>query len=179
MFEIDTSTPAKLVDVVVLSQKNRAVGDAPGAKLSVSMALGNDSLVLFDGTMKSYLYTKLPDGAGGPPQPDLPIVDAPNLTPAGKKTGRFNWELELTGYTMTLDTGLGGARSNLEIKDCALSNFRLHPKEGGTVIADFDIESQDITEKAFGKLATLKSREIALLLAPPEPGGQGELGGGD
>lgn len=163
-FELELPTVAKLVDIVVLSQKNRAPDDLPGAKLSVEMALSSDMLAHFDGTLKSFLFTK-----DGQAQSSLEGIESLGLTKAGRALPQLHWELELTGYGLTLDMGLGG-KSNLVIGDCVLSNFRLLPKEGGTLLARFDIESGDVTEKAFGKLATLKSREISLLLEAPEVG---------
>lgn len=163
-FELEIPTPAKLTDIVVLSQKNRQPDDLPGAKLSVEMALSSDMLAHFDGTLKSFLFTK-----DGQAQSSLEGIESLGLTKAGRALPQLHWELELTGYGLTLDMGLGG-KSNLVIGDCILSNFRLLPKEGGTLLARFDIESGDVTEKAFGKLATLKSREISLLLEAPEVG---------
>jgi hypothetical protein len=170
-FELETSTPAKLTDVVVLSQKNRQPDDLPGAKLSIELSLANDALAYFDGNLLSVLFTK--EGSG-PAQGDLaPVSDRPNLTKIGRCLGQFEWDLKLTGFTMTIDTGLGGPKSNLVIENCELSNFRLHPREGGTLVVKFDLESENVSEKAFGKLATLKAREIALLLAAPVVAQQG------
>lgn len=175
MFDIETPTKAKLQDVVVLSQKNRNPDDNPGAKLSFELALGNDSLALFDGALKSFLFEKKANQSG---QASLDGVDAvsdkPNLTSIGEKVGQLHWEIELTGYTLTIDAGIGG-KSNLVIEDCMLDNFRLLPKEGGTVLVRFDLESGNVAEKAFGKLATLKTREMSILLAPPEIEGQADV----
>ncbi len=96
------------------------------------------------------------------------MSDTPNLTGIGAKVGTLHWEQELTGYELVIDLGLGGKRSNLEITDCVLSNWRLTPKEGGTVVTKVDVESADVSEAAFGKLAKLKSCEMQITLAAPE-----------
>jgi len=175
LFELLSKTKAKLQDVVVLSQKNRQPDDNPGAKISVEMMLSNDILAFFDGSLRSFLFTKNPAAAiatGRSKQGELDGVDAvsdtPNLTSLGSKIGSLHWSDESTGYTFVVDQGLGGKLSNLELADCKLSNWRILPKEGGTVIMRFDIESNDVSEKAFGRLAKLKSREIEVLLLPPE-----------
>lgn len=175
MFELLSKTKTKLLDVVVLSQKNRQPDDNPGAKLSVEMMLANDILAYFDGSLRGFLFTKNPVAAistGRGKQAELEGVDAisdtPNLTAIGSKIGSLHWEDESTGFTFVVDLGLGGKLSNLELGDCKLSNWRLLPKEGGTVIVRFDIESNDVSEKSFGRLAKLKSREIEVLLLPPE-----------
>lgn len=43
-FELETTTKAKLTDVVVLSQKNRQPDENPGAKLSFETSLSNHML---------------------------------------------------------------------------------------------------------------------------------------
>ena len=166
MFELETMTKCKLTDVVVLSQKNRAADENPGAKLSFDMALANDCLAFFDGNLRSMLFTKLAS-TGSSAQEDLAgipaVSDTPNLTSVGLKVGTLHWELEQTGYVLTIDHGLGG-KSNVKIDDCTVSNVRITPREGGTVNVKFDVESSDVAEKTFGKLATLKNREISITL---------------
>lgn len=169
-FELSTNTKAKITDVVVLSQKNREPNDNPGAQLAISMLLPNAELAMLDGALKSFLYTK--SAASSPsPQGTLdgvdPVSDTPNLTTIGKRVGKLHWDIELTGYTLTIDQGLGGA-SNIEIGDCEVARFRLVPQEGGTVVVDFQIESPDVAANTFGRLATLKNREVEIILLPPE-----------
>lgn len=170
-FELEQLTKAKLTDVVVLSQKNRQLDENPGAKLSLELALGNDALACFDGHLKSFLFTRTV-GSGKPAQDSLegvPVVsDMPALTGIGQKIGVLRWELELTGYELVIDLGMGGKRSNLEIVDCSVSNFRFKPNEGGSVEVKCDVESPDVSEAVFGKLAKLKSREIQITLRAPE-----------
>lgn len=173
-FELELPTKAKLADIIVLSQKNRQPDENPGAKLSFEVEVTNDALAMFDGALRSFLYTK--NGkAVKPAQGDLdgvPVVsDTPNLTGIGQRCGVLHWEHELTGYELAIDLGLGG-RSNLQIADCVLSNWRLIPKEGGTVTVKFDCESADVSEQAFGRLAKLKSREVDVVLLAPEPAQQ-------
>lgn len=175
MFELLTKTKTKLLDVVVLSQKNRQPDDNPGAKLSVEMMLSNDILAYFDGSLRGFLFTKNPVAVlstGKGKQAELEgvpaVSDTPNLTSLGSHVGSIHWDSESTGYTFVVDQGLGGRTSNLELQDCKLSNWRILPKEGGTVIVRFDVESNDVSEKSFGRLAKLKSREIEVLLLPPE-----------
>jgi hypothetical protein len=95
------------------------------------------------------------------------ISDLPNLTKAGIKLGKFTWDEDLYGYALVIDHGMGG-ESNLELADCILSNFKVEPKEGGTILLGVQLESQDVPEKVFGKLATLKNREVSITLTAPE-----------
>ena len=163
MFELESTTKAKLVDVVVLSQKNRQPDDNPGAKLTLSIDLPSDSLVLFDGRLRGYLFEKTTA-----PQGAIEGLASEQLTGIGKRIGTMRWAHDLVGYELVVDMGLGTAQSNLTIADCQLSGWRLTPKEGGAFTAKVNVESSDVSEAAFGKLAKLKSREISITLTPPE-----------
>jgi hypothetical protein len=172
-FDLLNMTKAKLMDIVVLSQKNRQPDENPGAKLQLSMALPNHALSQFDGFLKGMLFTKTAPKGARDKQETLEGVEAvsdmPNLSGIGAKIGCVHWAEELTGYTLVIDQGLGGKRSNIEIGDCTLSGWKFTPKEGGSVIVTVNCESADVSESAFGKLAKLKSREIELTLTAPEP----------
>jgi hypothetical protein len=168
-FAIETMTKAKITDVVVLSQKNREPGANPGAALSFALELSNNELAHFDGSLKSFLYTKSAASSSGQQGLDgvESVSDMPNLTKAGIKVGKFHWNEDLYGYALVIDHGIGG-KSNLDISDCIVSKFKIEPKEGGTILVDFLIESQDVPEKTFGKLATLKNLEVKIALTAPE-----------
>lgn len=170
MFELETVTKAKLLDVVVLSQKNRQPDENPGAKLTIELSLSNHALTQFDGALKGFLFTKNGGDAGksGTLEGVEAVSDLPNLSGIGSKVGALRWSHEMTGYTLVVDLGLGTPRSNLEIEGCTLSGWKIAPKEGGTVIVKVNIESPDVSESAFGKLAKLKSREIQIKLTPPQ-----------
>ena len=170
-FELETMTKAKITDVMVLSQKNREPDANPGAALSFSLELSNHHLSYFDGSLKGFLYAKSAASSAGPKQKGLEgveqITDMPNLTVVGSRIGKFHWDHDLTGYSLEIDQGLGTKNSNLTIGDMALGNFRIEPKEGGTILLSFVGEAQDVPEQVFGRLATLKNREVSIRLAPP------------
>lgn len=172
MFELTHPTKAKLLDVVVLSQKNRMPDENPGAKLNFEVQLSADILDTFDPGLKRWLFMK---GAGSESAKQAALdgipeaSDMPNLTNVGMKIGKFPWHQELTGYKLVIDHGMGGKKSDLEITDGMLSSWRFTPKEGGTVIARMSFESANVTEAQFGRLAKMKSRDIeAKFLAPQE-----------
>lgn len=172
MFELINPTKTKLLDVVVLSQKNRLPDENPGAKLNFEVQLSADILDTFDPGLKRWLFMK---GAGSESAKQAALdgipeaSDMPNLTNVGMKIGKFPWHQELSGYKLVIDHGMGGKKSDLEITDGLLSNWRFTPKEGGTVIARMSFESANVTEAQFGRLAKMKSRDIeAKFLAPEE-----------
>lgn len=170
MFELLNPTKTKLLDVVVLSQKNRQPDENPGAKLNFEVQLSADILDTFDPGLKRWLFMK---GAGSESAKQAALdgipeaSDMPNLTNVGMKIGKFPWHQELSGYKLVIDHGMGGKKSDLEITDGLLSNWRFTPKEGGTVIARMSFESANVTEAQFGRLAKMKSRDIEAKFLPP------------
>ena len=180
MFELTRPTKAKLLDVVVLSQKNRMPDENPGAKLNFEVQLSADILDTFDPGLKRWLFMK---GAGSESAKQAALdgipeaSDMPNLTNVGMKIGKFPWHQELSGYKLVIDHGMGGKKSDLEITDGLLSNWRFTPKEGGTVIARMSFESANVTEAQFGRLAKMKSRDIEAKFLKPEEAQQSLPGG--
>lgn len=170
-FELESPISAKITDVIVLADKDRQPDTNPGAGLDLAITTSNAILSCFDGTLRSALYTKNANSsqAQGQLAGVEPISDMPNLTPLGKLLGQFSLkELELTGYTMVIDRGLGGTHSNLELENCKLSNFVLQPKEGGSVVVKLRVESPDIGAKLHGDIAVLKTTERPITLLAPE-----------
>ena len=181
MFELLNPTKAKLLDVVVLSQKNRQPDENPGAKLNFEVQLSADILDAFDPKLKSMLFMK-GSGSEAAKQAALDGIpsasDMPNLTGIGMKVGKLSWSQELSGYQLVIDHGMGGKKSDLEITDGLLSNWRFIPKEGGTVIARMSFESANVTEAQFGRLAKMKSRDIEVKFRPPVDAQQDLAGDG-
>ncbi|HET8744628.1 MAG TPA: hypothetical protein VFM98_03415 [Ramlibacter sp.] len=171
-FELDTPTNAKITDVLVLAEKDRAPDTDPGVGLDVQITTSNHVLTHFDGALRGALYCKNANSSAEQRQGSLegvdPVSDLPNLTSIGQKLGQFGWDLELTGYTLTVDRGLGGKNSNIELSDCKLSGFKVQPKEGGSVVLKFRVESPNISEKLHGQLAVLKTTERPITLTAPE-----------
>lgn len=169
-FDLGQATKAKVLDVQVLSQKNRQPDENPGAKISLELQLTNHVLDAFDPSLRAFLFTKGPGSvsAKNATLDGIPEVsDLPNLSPAAMKIPVLRWNQELSGYRLVIDQGLGGKKSDLEVTDCLLSGFRFFPKEGGTLIAKCIAESANVDGKQWGVLAKLKSRPVEILLRAP------------
>lgn len=99
--------------------------------------------------------------------PDLrcPIVKMP-----------LQLDLELTGYTVTIDYGLGPDRgSDLELYGCKLSKFKVEAIEGGSAAISWTIGSDEkITPELVGALCGLAGSEIELLQVAPKVAGDAE-----
>ncbi len=169
-FHLSQATKAKVLDVQVLSQKNRQPDENPGAKISLELQLTNHCLDYFDPNLRGFLFHKGP-GSVSARNATLDgieeVSDLPNLTPAAMKIPVLKWAQEFSGYRLVIDQGTGGKKSDLEIPDALLSNFRFFPKEGGTLIAKVTIESANVDARQWGMLAKLKSRPVEVKLEAP------------
>jgi len=172
-------TKMKITEIGVLSDKDRAPDTNPGATIDISMTVGNDTLTMLDPALRTALYMKADKKNADPQQPGLTGVqqvggvditsDLQKLTPMGMRLGKFSWDLDLSGYTTVIDYGLGKeGGSNIELKDCQLSNFSVHPKEGGSCVIKYRIEAPDVSAEIHGKLAMLKTRETVIALTAPK-----------
>lgn len=173
MFSLPEFTKVKVLDVALLSQKNRPPGANPGVRLDVQADLPNYVLTHFDGALRTALFTKSAAAADSAKdkRQTLPgveeISDLPHLTSLARHVKKVSWSEKLTGYRGEIDHGIGGA-SNLPVTDASLDNWRFLAKEGGTVAAWWSIEMVDVPKLVLAELAMLKSREVPLKLLEPE-----------
>lgn len=172
MFSLPEMTKVKVLDVQLLSQKNRPPGANPGVRLNIQADLPNYVLAAFDGALRTALFTKseaatVSDKDKRQTLPGVdPISDLPNLTSIGRHVKKLPWSDKLTGYTATIDHGTGG-KSNLVLKDAALESFRFQAKEGGTVAVWWSVEVIDVAKAMLGELGMLKSREVPMMFVEP------------
>lgn len=173
MFSLPEFTKVKVLDVTLLSQKNRPPGANPGVRLNVQADLPNYVLTSFDGALRSALFTKSAAAAASAKdkRQTLPgveeVSDLPHLTSMARHIKKVSWTEKLTGYRGEIDHGIGGV-SNLPVTDASLDNWRFQAKEGGTVAAWWSIEMVDVPKMVLAELAMLKSREVPLKLLEPE-----------
>jgi hypothetical protein len=169
-FELETPTRAKVVEVYVLSQKNRKPDEDPGAKLTLEVLVGNDMLSGFHNSLKGDLFTRDANSHAADPQGTLdgvPVVsDLPDLTWLGEHVKTLKLVDSMTGYQLQIEHSIGG-RPNIVIDDCTISGFRLQAQKGGTVLVKFELESPDVSAVTWGKLARLKSLEVEIVLLAP------------
>ena len=170
MFELNTPTKGKLLNLEVLSQKGRAPDENPGSQVKLAFTIGADLLVMFDGRIAGVLY----EPSNGSQQA-LEGIQSLQLTALAKRLGSFRWKHDMVGYELTFDRGLADAKSNLVLTDCKLDRWRLTPKDGGSVDVVVIAESSDTSAATFGQLAKLKSCEVSFTLTAAEVA-QGEIG---
>lgn len=162
MIDLTSLTKARLDDVVVLSQKNRKPDENPGAKLSFDLDLAGDTLAALDRRWPDLLWEPDPDAKQG----SLTGLETDRLTNIGSKIGTIHWEGDFTGWQLTIDRGTGG-KSNIVVRDCVAENVRITPKAGRAYKLKFSLDSSDVSETDFGRLAKMKSCDVQILLARP------------
>lgn len=176
-FEILDFTDAKLASINIRSEKHGPDALNPAVDLTYTMDVHNSMLSVFDGHLLSALYHRSEAAQGDGQQGNLDgmeeVSDLPNLRfPAMSAIG---WGKELAGFTHTISHGLGG-KSDIHLMDCKVNNFKLEPKEGGTVALKFRVQcSTNLNEKTMGKLALLAQNIVPIKLVPPEASAQKEI----
>lgn len=134
----------------------------PAFDLKIEATCPSAVLIHFHNELRQHLFMK-------DTNPDLvdQLDDADALTVLRyPKMGALKWDWEGTGYTATVDYGLGG-ESNIVLNDCKVDHFKFEPQNGGSVLVSFRViahpESEDV-----GKLCEFMQRDIDLVLTAPE-----------
>ena len=88
----------------------------------------------------------------------------------------LKWDDSGKGYFLEIDYGLGPDESNIELDLCTVGEFRITPKEGGTVEIKYRVQvsGSPLTEKVCGKLASLIQQEVKIMLTPPKAAAAGD-----
>lgn len=164
MFELETLTKTRVLDVRVLASKDRKPDEPPGAQLLLQATLGSGVLAMFDGFLPGMLYRK----AQGKKQGELDGLDTAELTSVGEHVKRLPWVYEQTGNTITIDLGIGG-KSNIVLDDVKVHRVSLRPEQKGVVI-QWTADVPGLNDITRGKLTGLKATDVQMLLAGPEVG---------
>lgn len=166
-FAIENFASVKLNSVNFRSELH-GEDHVPAADIGVTMDAPNTVLSYFDGALLSALYYCSAASSG---QEVIEGVDKvlPNLR-FPKLATPLKWNDSGKGYYLEVDYGLGPDESNIELDLCTVGEFRLTPKEGGTVEVKFRVQvsGSPLTEKVCGKLASLIQQEVKIQLLPPQ-----------
>lgn len=164
-FQLQTMTKCRLSSVNVRSEKH-GPELVPAVDLRITLDSSNRILDLFDPELRPAFYER---SAEDDDQSSIDgieeVSDLPSLK-FSKLDGPIKWACAGTGYTLTVDFGLGGD-SNLVFYGCDVNNFAFVLKEGGTVEATFRVQVSNPDEGNIGKLATLVQHEVHITLDPP------------
>lgn len=171
MFEIETMTTVRVLDMHTLAAKNREQNDLHGAQLLLQVTFPIAALAMFDATLPAWLARKAPpEDQGG-----LEGIEKLELTEIGKHVKRIPWVYEQTGCTVEFDRGLGGS-SNLKLSDCLVHRVSFKPSEGASVTVQWCVDAPSLTDAIRGKLSGMKAVEVPMTqLCPDDGSGQREI----
>lgn len=156
---------AFLVDLNPRSEVHGAERE-PAADVKLRVDCDSGILAEFAPALRSMLYFKdeskdadgrndLADQAAEAPNLRFPHLGAP-----------LKWEEEMTGATLTAHYGID-EKSDIVLKDCRVNDWKIEPREGGTVSVTFRVQCHP-DEKTFGRLAMQVQNEVEITLEPQE-----------
>lgn len=158
----DLSQQVKLANVNPRAEKH-GEDTKPALDLKIEATCPSTALIHFHSELRQHLFKK-------DENPDLvdQIVENDGLTVLRyPEMGAIKWDIEMTGYTVEVDYGMGGD-SNIVLTDVKLDHFTIEAMSGGSVSITFRMiahpEAGDV-----GKLCEFIQRDIDLVLTPPEP----------
>lgn len=171
MFEIDTFTNVRVLDMHTLAAKNREQNDLHGAQLLLQATFPIAALAMFDAKLPAWLAQKAPAEDQG----DLDGIEKLELTEIGKHVKRIPWVYEQTGCTVEFDRGLGGS-SNLKLSDCLVHRVSFKSQEGASAQVQWCVDAPSLTDAIRGKLSGMKAIELPMTQHCPDvDGGQREI----
>lgn len=161
-FELESLTKVRVLDVRVLSKKDRKPDEHPGAQLLLQATLACGVLAMFDGFLPGMLFRKPESNK----QANLEGVESAELSAIGEHVKRLGWVYEQTGCTVLIDYGMG-ERSNLNLTDCKAHRVSFAPKEGGSVLVQWTVDAPALSDETRGKLTGLKSTDVQMTMLAP------------
>lgn len=168
MFELESLTKVKVLDVRTLASKDRKPDELPGAQLLLQATLGSNVLAMFDGFLPGLLYRKPVTKKQG----EIEGFETAELTSVGEHVKRLPWVYEQTGCEVTIDLGMGG-RSNIVLPDTKVHRVSMRPEQNGVVI-QWTVDALGLNDTTRGKLTGLKRTDVQMLLVGPEVEGDGQ-----
>ena len=124
--------------------------------------VGNDVLIAFHPELRAMLFKK-------DEQPDLVDQATPEALTALRfpRLGTLKYDWEGTGYTLTIDYGLGD-KSNIVLAECKVDGIRIDPMQGGSVRLGFRVICHP-DGKQVDPLTEMLQGDVTLSVTPPEP----------
>jgi hypothetical protein len=166
-FALSESTDVRVTSVNVRSEAH-GKNHVPAVDLRLQLTAANTILEQLKPGLREALYLAVDKGEA-PPQPDLegvePVSDLPLLRISGLEPIRL--ADELTGYTVTVDIGLGRKESLVELVGCKVNAFVVEALQGGSVRIGFRVQASGLKEREIGKLGVLVDCDTAVKLEPP------------
>lgn len=160
--------PMKIVSVATNNEKH-GDEDVLAVSVTVEFVIPNTKLSEFHERLPKALYFKDRSVIGAQKQSDLPTVetDAPNLL-CPRIESPLKLDYEGAGYRALLTYGISGSLARVVLDDARISNFRLDPKEGGSVKVKARIYKSGVDAQEVGHLNLMLGKLSDVTLTPPE-----------
>lgn len=171
MFQLESLTTVRVLDVRTLASKDRKPDELPGAQLLLQATLGAGVLAMFDGFLPGMLYRRPSTKTQG----ELDGIETAELTAIGEHVKRVPWVYEQTGCEITIDFGLGGG-SNLVLSDVKVHRVSMRPEQNGVVL-QWTADALGLNDTTRGRLTGLKRTDVKMLLTGPEVDPQEDIEG--
>lgn len=169
-FELTTPTSVKLKNA-----QSRPEHHGEALVLAMDLRLqwttNNRALDMLSPTLRASLFSVLPSGMEADEDDDqeeldLPVSERPFIA-MPKLKYPVKWEVEMSGYTLRLDYGLGGDSDSI-VNVCVLKNWAITPIEGGSVEIEWTLSSSaDIGGGIVGRFAEQQQKNITITLLAP------------
>lgn len=168
MIDMDRFEGEMRVANVNLRSEHHGEVDVPAVDIKLEWVTSNEVLSAFHAKMREAFYER--DHEPGLPgmSEAMAALVFPDLDPLKIHT-------EETGLSLRIVHGLSGS-SDLVLKDCTASNFKLDMLQGGSIEVTFTVSTTDIDEKRLGKLGLMLKGDVPVKVTrqSPPPGLGGE-----
>ena len=162
-FELLTPATVRVVNANPRTEKH-GTDNVPAIDLKLRMETSNTMLQLFHPELLRALYYSSEEARA---QADVEGVQPILPNRVFEKLLPLKWRDEGTGYVLTIDHGMGG-KSDLVLADCSVDHFQIEPKEGGTVVLTWRLQSNHVNDRELGKLCTMIDSDVLATLRAPE-----------
>lgn len=162
-FEFTEPAAAKLNTITPRTEKH---GDEDVFAISLGLQLtgANTLLDKLSPSLRHALYrAEAPEG-----QDPLPGIEQATPKLRVSVVDMVYLRGALQGWTIAIDDGID-EDDPIELGDCKVDNFRVHPMEGGTVDLFFRVGSNDVDATEAGRLCAHLKQEISFTLRAPTP----------
>jgi hypothetical protein len=162
MFELTKATPATLTSVL-----NRSEDNVPGLAMTFRITTANEILDKFSPPGATNLRTLLYTTPPGQPEP-LPGIEP--TTPLLRMHGIafVKGDMTLEGWSVTVKHGIED-ESDVVMGGCKIDEFKVVPKQGGSVELWFRVRTSDVDPRAIGLMGIKLTQEVSLLIHAPKP----------
>lgn len=150
----------RVANINLRSERHGEV-ETPAVDIKLEWVTTNLILHAFHAKMREAFYER-------DHEPGLPGMDEAMAALIFPELDPLKIHTEETGLTLRIVHGLSGS-SDLVLKDCTASGFKLDMLQGGSVEVTFTMATVDIDEKRLGKLGLMLKGDVPVKVSRQDP----------